>query len=167
MRNFLDAEFLEDGKTIEPISLALVREDGEEYYACVIDADWDRIMQDEWLVKNVIPHLPPRTSSVWKTRDQIAKDVIAFVGPDPEFWGDFASYDWVLLCQLYGKMIDLPQGWPMFIRDIQQWRRKLFVESFVLPPTGPEHDALADARECKLKWEYLSAEEKRINDYTY
>lgn len=31
-----------------------------------------------------------------------------------------ADYDWVVLCQLYGTMMDLPKGWPMYCRDVKQ-----------------------------------------------
>jgi len=155
IKYFFDTEFLEDGKTIELISIAIVSEDNREYYACVIDADWDRILKDKWLQDNVICHLPQEDSPVWKTRKQIAKDIIEFVGKNPEFWADYASYDWVVLCQLYGKMLDLPKTWPMFVRDIQQWRKQEGIEKFILPTTGNKHDALADARECKGKYEYI------------
>ena len=32
----------------------------------------------------------------------------------------YADYDWVALCQLYGRMLDLPGRWPMFCRDLKQ-----------------------------------------------
>lgn len=38
----------------------------------------------------------------------------------PVFYGYFADYDWVLFCSLYGKMIDLPKGFPMYCRDLKQ-----------------------------------------------
>lgn len=55
-----DTEFLEDGNTIELISIGIVCEDGREYYAVNHDADWKRIETDDWLMANVIPHLPMR-----------------------------------------------------------------------------------------------------------
>src|SRR5882762_5629922 len=60
MKIWYDTEFLEDGKTIELISIGMVREDGEEYYA-VVDVGaitWLRITQHDWLMRNVIPSLP-------------------------------------------------------------------------------------------------------------
>lgn len=53
-----DTEFLEDGKTIELISIGIVCEDGREYYAVNSDMPYDRIKHDDWLCTNVIPHLP-------------------------------------------------------------------------------------------------------------
>lgn len=37
-----------------------------------------------------------------------------------EFYADYCSYDWVVFCWLFGKMIDLPKGFPMYCNDIQQ-----------------------------------------------
>lgn len=44
--------------------------------------------------------------------------------PNPEFWADYCSYDWVVFCWLFGKMIDLPKGFPMYCNDIQQLLRQ-------------------------------------------
>lgn len=38
----------------------------------------------------------------------------------PEFYGYYASYDWVVFCWMFGKMLDLPKGFPMYCRDIKQ-----------------------------------------------
>ena len=38
----------------------------------------------------------------------------------PEFYAYFADYDWVVFCWLFGKMIDLPKGFPMYCRDLKQ-----------------------------------------------
>lgn len=37
-----------------------------------------------------------------------------------EFYGYYSDYDWVLLCSLFGRMIDLPKGFPMYCRDLKQ-----------------------------------------------
>ena len=38
----------------------------------------------------------------------------------PEFYAYYADYDWVVFCWLYGRMIDLPKGFPMYCRDLKQ-----------------------------------------------
>lgn len=43
MKFFYDTEFIEDGKTIDLISIGIVAEDGLEYYAVNLDAPWKRI----------------------------------------------------------------------------------------------------------------------------
>lgn len=38
----------------------------------------------------------------------------------PEFYGYYSSYDHVVICCLFGKMIDLPKGFPMHTIDLKQ-----------------------------------------------
>lgn len=38
----------------------------------------------------------------------------------PKLYGYYSAYDHVALCWLFGKMIDLPSGFPMYTRDLQQ-----------------------------------------------
>lgn len=69
MKIWYDTEFLEDGKTIELISIGMVREDGKEYYA-VVDVDaitWLRITKHDWLIRNVLPSLPLRNVNILDT----------------------------------------------------------------------------------------------------
>ena len=48
MRYYLDTEFIEDGKTIDLISIGLVSEDGREYYAINYNCDFSKA--SEWWV---------------------------------------------------------------------------------------------------------------------
>jgi hypothetical protein len=38
----------------------------------------------------------------------------------PEFYAYYADYDWVVFCWIFGKMIDLPKGFPMYCIDLKQ-----------------------------------------------
>jgi len=38
----------------------------------------------------------------------------------PEFYGYYSDYDWVVFCWLFGRMIDLPKGFPMYCIDLKQ-----------------------------------------------
>lgn len=38
----------------------------------------------------------------------------------PEFYAYYADYDWVVFCSLFGTMMDLPKGFPMYCRDLKQ-----------------------------------------------
>lgn len=40
--------------------------------------------------------------------------------PKPEFYAYYADYDWVVFCSLFGRMIDLPAGFPMYCKDLKQ-----------------------------------------------
>ena len=153
MKIFLDTEFYEDGRTIELISIGLVNEDGEQYYAETPKAR--RLAHaSEWLEANVLPGL--NGGDAVKGRYQIANEIVEFVGDNPEFWAWYGSYDWVALCQLYGAMIDLPKTWPMFIRDFKQ------VCTFANWTPEPismllEHNALEDAN--WVRREFLAFEQ--------
>jgi hypothetical protein len=158
-RYFYDTEFLEDGRTIELISIAFVADDGREYYAVVEDADWPRIRQDEWLMANVVPQLPSELGGDWKPKAQIAAEVRAFLlaAPQPELWAWYSAYDHVALAQLFGRMLDLPKGIPMFTHDVRSlvdWVGVKWRGSLPQQESGA-HDALADARHVKVIFDYL------------
>ena len=55
MRFWFDTEFIEDGKTIDLLSIGIVAEDGSTFYAESTDADLSR--GSEWVQHNVIVHL--------------------------------------------------------------------------------------------------------------
>lgn len=148
-RYFLDTEFVEAPFHLDPISVALVCEDGREFYA--INSECDHTRADPWVVKHVLAKLPPRSDPRWMTKVEIAARLRAFVASGigaPEFWGYFADYDWVLFCWLLGgRMIDLPAGWPMFCMDLKQVMVERGISRDALPPDPPDaHDALVDAR---------------------
>ena len=86
-----------------------------------------------------------------------------------QFYGYYADYDWVVFCWLFGKMIDLPKGFPMYCIDLQQTLEELqkledssalheslcgeypreavqYKECRDYPKQTNEHNALADAR---------------------
>ena len=43
-----------------------------------------------------------------------------YSGTDTEFYAYYADYDWVVFCSLFGRMIDLPKGFPMYCKDLKQ-----------------------------------------------
>lgn len=157
MRYFIDTEFIEDGRSISLLSIGIVAEDGREYYAVkkYNDPAALYLKADEWVTQNVLPLILPDVPNA-KYSWEIASDILDFVGvnTNPQFWGDFAAYDWVALCQIFGRMICLPDGWPMFCRDIQQAKYETDVRVFLEMNEKPHH-ALCDARETKSRFDYL------------
>jgi hypothetical protein len=173
MRYWFDTEFIEDGKTIDLISIGIVAEDGREYYALNYDCDWDRA--SDWVKGNVLSNLPSKPLPVlyptakafreskagkqgWRNKAAMAEDIIAFCNPEkyekPEFWAYYAATDWVAFYQIFGTMMDLPKGFPMYCRDIKQECDRLGNPE--LPKQGKgEHSALEDARWNRRAWEYL------------
>lgn len=154
MRIWFDTEFIEDGRTIDLISIAAIREDGWKFYA--ESAECDLSKASEWVKQNVVPHL----NGVKFPRAEIAGQMIEFAGNKPEFWAYYADYDWVALCQLFGTMMDLPKGWPKYCRDVKQ-----FCDDHGNPKLpeqiGQEHNALADAVWTRDAWKFLMRQNPR------
>lgn len=95
----------------------------------------------------------------WRTRNQMKHDLEVFFSPDSkiEVWGWCAGYDFVAICQLFGTMMDLPLGWPHYIRDIQYLLDEQSIDDSDLPQQeGTAHNALEDARHIQKLWEFLS-----------
>lgn len=154
MKVWFDTEFIEDGRTIELVSIGIIREDDATYYAEVEGVDLSR--GDDWFQENVVPHL----TGVTKHPADIAADIVAFVGEAPEFWAYYGAYDWVVLCRLFGRMVDLPEGWPMFCRDLKQSVTE--IGNPQLPKqTSAEHNALDDAVWTKAAWTFVEALKRR------
>lgn len=178
---------------IDLISIGIVCEDGREYYA--ISNQYWYYKADNWVKKNVIIPLYLQTVhgdnrnrydaqnfhyAYGISNRTIAKEILEFMGcwrdqhfwrtgeDVPEIYGYYSDYDWVLFCSLFGRMIDLPEGFPMYCRDLKQMldehvmRDDLFgaasddlpfsekiklVKSWEgFPPQENEHNALADAK---------------------
>jgi len=155
VKYFIDTEFIEYPCTIDLISIGIKCEDGRTFYA--ISTDFDSSKASDWVKENVISQLPaPEDCNLWMPKKQIPTEILNFIGDDkPEFWAYFADYDWVVFCWLFGTMIDLPKGWPMYCRDLKQLADDIKKPKFE-GPIG-EHDALVDAIWNKNFYEYLTA----------
>ena len=133
-------------------------------------------------------------SKYGKTNKQIAKEIKHFVANRPinagkeqwildydtkdvQFYGYYCDYDWVVFCWLFGRMIDLPSGFPMYCIDLKQTldEKQIYLnyyghskESGLIGtsldikkhPTYPkqtnEHNALADVKWNKALYEFLN-----------
>lgn len=157
MRFYLDTEFIERGHEhpIELISLGIVSEDGREFYGVASDG-WDESHASDWVKANVLPHLGPGKRL---PRSAMAAQLVAFCGEKPELWGYYADYDWVVLCQLFGAMVDLPKGWPKFCRDVIQLCKAMGNPPLPRQESGA-HNALADARHVRVMHQFLLAKAK-------
>lgn len=145
LRYYIDHEFIEDSRTIDLVSTGIVCEDGRDLYIEYTGVDWSKA--NDWVLANVKPHLNDQKAiSRGEARWKIWELIEAGEHP-PEFWGYYCDYDWVALCQLYGAMTDLPEGWPMFCMDLKQLAVELGDPE--LPKPTFEHHALADAQ-----WNY-------------
>ena len=176
MRYYYDCEFIDDGLTIDLISIGMVAEDGREFYA--ISTEFVANKASDWVKENVLIHLPKIETKIYslgkdvrgigvsnthipdeyKSRLEIKNSILDFCNPEkygkPEFWAYYADYDHVALCQLFGTMMDLPKGWPMYTCDIKQLCDSLGNHKLPEQKEG-EHNALADARHNRVMYEYL------------
>ena len=147
VRYFYDTEFIDNGRTIELISIGVVGEDGREYYA--VSTEFNPQQAGRWVRTHVLPKLPPPSSPLWRTRAQIRSELEDFFGIDGdepiELWAWIGAYDHVALCQLWGPMTALPPPVPRFTHELRQlWEDRGSPE---LPPRPTHaHDALVDAR---------------------
>lgn len=181
MRYTYDCEFLEDGRTIDLISIGMVNIDtGDEYYAVSKEFDTRAVAAHDWLMDNVMTSIEHEqwvvvdgqgfpvvrdivvTDPAARTRDEIAQGIVDFIGTDnhAELWAWYGAYDHIALCQLFGKMIDLPEKVPMFTNDIKtllkEVERRTGKIGVRIPaqPAG-EHNALDDARHNVVRYNYL------------
>ncbi len=167
MRFWLDTEFIEDGRTIDLISIGIVAEDGREYYA--VSSDCDRSRANAWVRENVLPMCD------WSKaipRAQIRAEIVEFCGfatydhksgkkHQHEFWANYSAYDWVVLCQLFGSMAELPEGWPMYCHDLQQLLEATG-DPAIPKQWGGHHHALSDAQWVREAWTWCTRQDPNI-----
>lgn len=190
MKIFYDTEFLDNGNTIELISIGLVREDGKEYYAINANMDCAAVGTHPWLVDNVLPHLPGRyvpstfaanvsgMDDMWeinkdhpyvKTREQIRDEVGDFFVEacidagegDVELWSWYAAYDHVALSQLWGPMVSKPSCVPNYTNDIRQEFQRFGNPKHNV--VSGYHNALMDAYYHKRLYEFI----KKVGQQQY
>lgn len=163
-RYFFDAELIEDGRTIDLVSIGVVDEAGKRgFSACNLDADLRAA--SPWTRENVIAHLPPYSSEDWMGRRSLANRLLVFLydGPHPpnegiEMWGYYADYDWVAFCQLFGRAMELPSALPKFCMDVKQYA--CMIGETKLPERAPGHEALSGAHWTRDAYLYLRAHER-------
>ncbi|HDS1738701.1 3'-5' exoribonuclease [Pseudomonas putida] len=139
MRLFLDCEFTELSQQAKLISLALVAEDGREFYVEVVDA-WREEDCSEFVKEIVLPQLwgGEYAMPIIDARAALLR-FLATYGEELEIVTDAPAYDWELFCELAyddGK-------WPQNVRNFP-------TDATTLTATndGEElpHHALLDAR---------------------
>jgi hypothetical protein len=136
-------------------------------------------------------HFKQLINKYGKTNKQIADEIKEFTKPQPtgkmllsnppqieydnspiQIYTYYGSYDFVVFCWLFGKMIDLPKGFPMYCMDLKQELEKLnetlgynydekgksykLQEQPNYPKQTNEHNALADARWNKELYEFIN-----------
>lgn len=90
---------------------------------------------------------------------------VPYTNQDPEFYAYYADYDWVVFCWIFGRMIELPKGFPQYCIDLKQMMQEYglneaWKEKKCPDPHG-EHNALFDAKWNKLLYERIC--EHKVN----
>lgn len=171
MNYFLDTEFtrLPWDKGSNLISVGLVKENGETYYACLDNFELEGF--SDVVRDRIIPLLPNRLE--WKKPEVIKNEILEFIEDKPsQFWSifpdekwlikiglpqekvksildEFADYDLQLIKKLLGN--DYPEDWPQRGSNLNQIFAEV-KEKGLLPKNKNKHDALSDAIQAKETW---------------
>lgn len=136
IRVFFDTEFTGLHKNTTLVSIGLVTDKGERFYAEL--TDFDDSQCDEWITKNVLDTLilsgntelreslweDAMTTTVLGNKHDVRSELhewLINLGDDVQFVSDVCHYDMVLLCDLLeDKTLDLPEIINPFCHDITQ-----------------------------------------------
>lgn len=160
MKVFLDTEFtgLHKGTTL--ISIGLVAENGDRFYAELDDFDRDQL--DPWLSENIIDKL---TGKNVMGKSELAVQLREFLGKydTVEMWSDCLAYDWVLFNDIFGGAFDIPKNVYYIPFDIctlfkikgidPDINREEFAA--ISATNAQKHNALWDARVIKACYDRL------------
>ena len=177
---FLDTEFTGLHQKATLISLAMVAESGEEFYAEF--TDYDRTQLSDWLSEHVLQKLWLTNSQHFDRPEQgtyLAGDTVSikeclqkwltqFDGI--EIWADVLAYDWVLFCELFGGALNVPTNiffapfdlatvlmMKGHIKPTGQFTGDISRYAFAEMDVKHQHNALADARVENECWKKLMA----------
>lgn len=188
MKVFFDTEFTGLHQDTTLVSIGLVAENGETFYAELTDYDESQV--DHWLQKNVISNLYladiiQGVGSKWNptTKETIVrgdrqfvaqelrewfKELNGWVNPNPpvEIWSDCLAYDWVLFNELFGGAFGIPENVYYIPFDIctlfkmQNIDPDVSREEFIGEEVaGVKHNALYDAKVIMKCYEKLTRKE--------
>ena len=159
MKLFLDTRFIDTGKELDLISIGITSDTGYLYYACNRDVQLNRVSPESQ--RSILDSLPSQhygtnpmrlaeddpvkaDIETWRYRHQIANDLRLLGRSQPEIWSYNNPHGWVALCQLFGRVEDLPNGFPATCHDIQS-----------LATAMGKHDYLTE-HPCDTPWHSLA-----------
>jgi len=130
MKVFMDSEFTGLHQHTSLISIALVSEHGDVFYAEI--TDFEKWQCNEWLQENVLAHLVSAENmddfhktfeKGWKEKEghltftacTVQMVYIPLVWwlqrlGNVEIWSDCLAYDWVPFCELFGGAMEIPEN---------------------------------------------------------
>lgn len=170
---FYDCEFLDSGSTIDLVSVGMCN-DQDDNTLYLFNADAMLMHANDWVRANVFPHLPlckmPHTGGPphfdkndtrVMGRSELAKQVADYVRgygawPTVQLWADYGAYDHVAIAQMFGPMVNLPEGFPMYTNEYMTYETTMrdtlgAYQLFRKDKRGNPHDALDDAKWVRYK----------------
>ncbi|MCY9007179.1 3'-5' exoribonuclease domain-containing protein [Peribacillus frigoritolerans] len=182
MKIFFDTEFTGLHKDTTLISIGLVSENGETFYAELNDYDKSQI--DEWLQENVIDNLLfnhtdiiiPRGSvhslqyfSMKSNKEEVGGYLKNWLKKfdTVEIWSDCLSYDWVLFNDLFGHAFNIPKNVYYIPFDICTMFKLKGIDPDISREEfagidGAKHNALHDAKVIKACYEKMMKIQKEM-----
>lgn len=183
MKIFFDTEFTGLRKDTTLISIGMVAENGETFYAEL--NDFDKSQCDDWLIENVVSELlrdnhteewysGVADNQVYGNKKEVAYSLSDWLQQfdEVQFVSDVCHYDMVLLIDLFGSAFDLPKNVSAVCYDINQdiakhygisdreafdkSREEIVSELCKSEIDGVKHNALYDAMVIKAIYEELN-----------
>lgn len=109
MRVFFDTEFTGLHQYTTLISIGMVDENGREFYAELVDYDYDQL--DDWIRTNVIENLTGKNRVTIRKLKKQLESWFAFYGDEKVYmWSDCLAYDWVLFNDIFGDALAIPKN---------------------------------------------------------
>jgi len=116
---FFDTEFTGLHQNTTLISIGLIAETGETFYAEF--TDYDKAQVNDWIKENVIEklhlqHIGLYANGVHSTYKGNKNTMAAYLQTwfsqfeHVEIWSDCLAYDWVLFCELFGGAFGIPKS---------------------------------------------------------
>lgn len=177
---FLDTEFTELSQSARLLSIALVADSGEEFYAELNDygqeniTDWVRehvVANFEFNNVDVFASIEGKTEKYKHGREETAGYLRKWIQQfgTVEIWADVHAYDWVLFCELFGGAMHIPANiffapfdlatlfrYKGMIEPRGKYEKDISRFEFAgVADTKRQHNALADARVAKICFDKL------------
>lgn len=156
---FFDMEFTGLHQNTTLISIGLVSEYGQGFYAEL--NDYDNLQVDDWIKENVIINL---TGENVMDSNQLTKELWIWLSQfdKVEIWSDTLAYDWVLFCQIFGHAFNIPKNIYYIPFDLATLFKVKGVDPDInreefagITDNNHKHNALWDAKIIKMCYEKI------------
>lgn len=159
MKVFFDTEFTGLHHDTTLMSIGMVAEDGQDFYAELTDYDESQV--DDWIRENVLANFTHDryTTNMLNLKHRIEE----FLSPydEVEMWSDCLAYDWVLFNSIWGHAFKVPKKIYYIPFDICTFMKIKGIDPDINREEfagidGKKHNALHDAKVIKACYEKLN-----------